>query len=140
MHAAQLVIGALAIAVIQQQTQQQPVQPPAALSPVSVEHVRNALEKPSTLTIRIPDFYVHIEQRPPMADIFDTPLWQLPPKWSPPRAGFDVASLIMSGVQGIVDARRGHDERKAREEVQQSIAEYCASQPNRAMILMCPGR
>ena len=135
MHAAPLVIGAMAIAFAQQPP------PPAADAIVSIDHVRNGLEKPSTLTIRRPDFFVHIEERRPMQDIFDRPPWQLDPiGWRPPASGFDLLSIFRYVAKEASDAKRGHDERRAREDVQQSIADYCAAQPNRGTILICPGR
>ena len=148
MHAAQLVIGALVIAVVQQQAQQQ-APPPAAPSPVSVEHVRDALEKPSRLTIRTPDFFVHIEQRRPMQDIFDTPPWQLPPiGWRVPpmgaRTAFGTIPIVnvdlLSIARSMSDARRANAARNASDEVRSEIAAYCAAQPDRATILMCPNR
>jgi hypothetical protein len=75
-----------------------------------------------------------------MQDIFDTPPWQLPPiGWQPPAwgTGINLMSLVSYVAQGISDAKRGHDERLAREEVQRSIADYCAAQENRAQIQIC---
>ena len=102
--------------------------------------VRARLETPNRLAVPdiTPDFKVKIEVRRPLQDIFDIPPWQLDPiGWRPPAIGFDLGSLIMSGVQGIATAKRHHDERLAREEVQQAIVEYCAAQPNRATITIC---
>lgn len=107
----------------------------------STERVRAALDKPPsklTLRERTPDFSVHIEKRRPMQDIFDTPLWQLPPHgWQPPAVGFNLLSIASYVAQSVSDAKRGHDERLAREEVQRSIADYCAAQENRAAIQIC---
>src|SRR5450830_1515314 len=131
MHATQVMIGAIAMTLAQQ-----PTSPDAGL-PVSIEHVRDALKKPpSKLTLKdyTPDFKVHIEQQRPLQEIFDTPPWQLDPiGWRPPRVGFDLLSL----VRYVAKQARGHDEQRAREDVLQAIADYCAAQPNRGTILIC---
>ena len=115
---------------------------PDTAPPVSVDRVRSALDQPPsklTLTIREPDFRVHIEQRRPLQEIFDTPPWQLPPiGWQPPAIGFDLMSLVQYAIKSASDAKRGHDERMARETVQREIAAYCAAQPNSgARIQIC---
>ena len=107
------------------------------------DRIRAALEKPPsrlTLQERRPDFSVHIEKRRPMQDIFDTPPWQLPPiGWQPPAwgTGINLLSVVSYLAKEIRDARYAHDERKAREEVQQSIADWCGAQENRASIQIC---
>jgi len=113
----------------------------------SIEHVRAALAKPPsrlTLADRKPDFSVTIEKKRPMQDIFEIPPWQLPPLgWQPPYwgTGFNLMSVVSYVAKNIADAKRGHDERKAREEVQQSIAEWCAAQDHHgAYIAICPQR
>jgi hypothetical protein len=107
----------------------------------STDRVRAALDRPPsklTLQERTPDFSVHIEKRRPMQDIFDTPPWQLPPHgWQPPAVGFNLLSIVSYVAQSVSDAKRGHDERVAREDVQRSIADYCAAQDNRAAIQIC---
>jgi hypothetical protein len=101
-----------------------------------VDRVRAALERPPsklTLKDRTPDFSVHIEKRRPMQDIFDNPPWQLPPiGWQPPAwgTGLNLLSVASYVAKEIRDAKYAHDERKAREEVQQSIADWCAAQEN----------
>jgi hypothetical protein len=111
----------------------------------SVGHIRAALDKPPsrlTLVDRKPDFSVTIEKKRPMQDIFEIPPWQLPPLgWQPPSwgTGLNLLSVVSYVAKNIADAKRGHDERKAREEVQQSIAEWCATQDHRgAYIAICP--
>jgi len=112
----------------------------------AVDRVRAALQKPPsklTLIDRQPDFTVHIEKKRPMQDIFEIPPWQLPPiGWQPPAwgTGINLLSIVSYVARNISDAKRGHDERKAREEVQQSIAEWCAAQENRNYISICPQR
>ena len=106
-----------------------------------VERIRAALEKPpSKLTVPEvkADFKVHIEVRRPLQEIFDTPPWQLPPLgWRPPAVGFDLLSLFGKVAGGVADAKRAHDQRAARDEVQRAIAAYCLAQPNVDEIQMC---
>lgn len=89
----------------------------------------------SSLTLVLPEltptFHVRIEERNPFQDIFDVPAWMPEkPGWRPPAAGFDVMSLVGYAVRSVKDAKRGHDERAAREDVQRVIAEYCRAQPD----------
>ncbi len=118
--------------------------PLAAQAPsdnASIARVRAGIDKPAsklTLHDRVPDFSVHIEERRPMQDIFDIPPWQLPPiGWQPPAIGFNLLSVASWVAQGVKDAKRGRDERLAREEVQRALDEYCAAQENRATIQTC---
>ena len=140
MHATHVMIGAIAMALAQQPAA------PAADLPVSIEHVRDGLEKPPsklTLTLKdyTPDFRVSIEQRRLLQEIFDTPPWQLDPiGWRPSGVGFDLMSLVRYVAKQAADAKRGHDEQRARDDVQQAIAGYCAAQPNRGTILICSNR
>jgi hypothetical protein len=110
----------------------------------SIDHVRAALDKPPSKLVlqeRTPDFSVHIEKRRPMQDIFDTPPWQLPPHgWQPPSwsTGINLMSVVSYVAKSIADAKYAHDERVAREEVQRTIADYCAAQENHgAGIAIC---
>src|SRR5207247_11060510 len=95
---------------------------------------RAALEKPASslmLADRKPDFTVHIEARHPLHEVFESPPWALPHvEWRPPAVGFDLLSVVRSVAKSVADAKRGHDERLARDEVQRAITEYCAAQPN----------
>src|SRR5882724_5174281 len=99
MHAALLV---LALAVAADQTT-----PPASTDAADqqVQRVRAALEKPpSKLTLPEvkADFRVHIEERRPLQEIFDTPPWQLPPLgWRPPAVGFDLMSMFAKAASGV---------------------------------------
>ena len=134
MYAALLV---LALAAADQTT------PPPSKDPADrqVERVRAALQKPSS-KLTVPevkaDFSVHIEERRPLQEIFDTPPWQLPPiGWRPPAVGFDLMSLLVKAANGIAEVKRGHDVRVAKDEVQRAIAEYCRAQPNSAEIQIC---
>jgi len=119
-----------------------------------VERVRAALEKPpSKLTVSEvrADFSVHIEVRRPLQEIFDKPVWQLPPiGWRPPAVGYTafggipMVSVDLMAVGGAIaravnDARQAHAAHNASDEVRQAIAEYCAVQPNSATISICSG-
>ena len=120
---------AILFAIIQPAVAQE--QPAAA---DAVDRVRAALTRPPsrlTLKERTPDFSVHIEKRRPMQDIFDVPLWATDPVgWQPPAIGFDLLGLFRSVAKAAADARRGHDLRLAREDVQRAIGDYCAALPN----------
>lgn len=146
MHVALLL---LALAAVDQATTTTPNPPDH-----QVERVRAALEKPpSKLTVPEvrADFSVHIEVRRPLQEIFDKPVWQLPPHgWQPPAVaytafgGMPMFNLDLMAIGGAIaravnDARRAHEARNASEEVRQAIAEYCAVQPNAATISICSG-
>ena len=135
MHAALLV---LALAAAADQTTPPPSTDPADQQ---VQRIRAALEKPpSKLTVPEvkADFRVHIEERRPLQEIFDTPPWQLPPLgWRPPAVGFDLLSLFGKVASGVAEVKRAHDVRAAKDEVQRAIAEYCLAQPNAGEIQMC---
>jgi hypothetical protein len=142
MHVALLV---LALAAVDQAPSPNPADP-------QVERVRVALERPpSKLTVPEvhADFRVHIEVRRPLQDIFDKPSWQLPPiGWRPPAVAYtafggipmlnlDLMAIGGAIVHSVKDARHTRALREASEEVRQSIAEYCAIQPNPATITIC---
>jgi hypothetical protein len=146
MHLALLV---LALAAVDQAATPTPNPPDQ-----QVERVRAALEKPpSKLTVPEvrADFSVHIEVRRPLQDIFDKPVWQLPPiGWQPPAVGYTafggmpMVNIDLMAVGGAIaravnDARRAHAAHNASEEVRQAIAEYCAVQPDAATISICSG-
>lgn len=99
----------------------------------SVDRVRAKLQRPPsklTLQQKTPDFRVHIETRRPLQEIFDVPAWATDPVgWQPPGLGFDLLSAFRSVAKSVADAKRGHDERLAREEVQRAIADFCTAQP-----------
>jgi hypothetical protein len=118
----------------------------------SLERVRAALTKPAshlTLRERPPDFTVHIEERRPLQDIFDVPSWASP---TPYFGGFTRPAMFapIEGVRGgfsspagaigvdMLDparalaksAGRALRVRNARREVERTLADYCAAQPN----------
>ena len=128
---AALAVALCATASVVAAPQEQPAAPPP--SNATLDRVRAALARPAsklTLTERTPDFTVHVEARRPMQDIFDVPPWATGPVgWQPPGIGFDLLSLVRYVAKGASDAKRGHDLRLAREEVQRSIADYCAALP-----------
>ena len=105
-------------------------------SGASLDRVRAALARPPsklTLKERTPDFTVHIEKRRPMADIFDVVPWATDPVgWQPPGLGFDLLGLFRNVAKSAAEAKRGHDLRIAREDVQRAIGDYCAALPAEA--------
>ena len=107
----------------------------------SLDRMRAVLQKrPLKLTPVEPEanFKIHIEALHPMHDIFEKPPWQLDPiGWQPPGVGFNLLSLIQSGVTAASNAKRARDQRFAREEVRRAIAEYCATQPSANTIGIC---
>ena len=46
-------------------------------------------------------------------------------------------TLVQYAVSAASDAKRAHDLRLAREEVQRAIADYCGLQPNPRTIQIC---
>ena len=107
----------------------------------SLDRMRSVLAQPP-LRLTIPEseanFKVHIEAIHPMHDIFVTPPWATEPVgWQPPGIGFDLMSLFRYVAKSAADAKREHDLRVAREDVQRAIADYCAAQPNANTIQIC---
>jgi hypothetical protein len=110
----------------------------------SLDRMRSVLEKPP-LRLTLPDseanFKIHIEAIHPMHDIFVAPPWATEPVgWQPPGLGFDMLSLFRYVAKEVSQAKREHDLRVAREDVQRAIADYCAAQPNANTIQICPQR
>jgi hypothetical protein len=110
----------------------------------SLDRMRSVLEKPP-LRLSLPEteanFKIHIEAIHPMHDIFVSPPWATEPVgWQPPGLGFDLMSLFRYVAKEVSQAKREHDLRVAREDVQRAIADYCAAQPNANTIQICPQR
>jgi hypothetical protein len=100
----------------------------------SVQRIREALQKPARLSLTRPraDFSVHIEQRRPLQDIFDRPVWvTIPPEFAPPpgsnRDPHDATIASVSIDPGVVaqSISRAVRTRQARDEVRRTITEYC---------------
>jgi hypothetical protein len=107
----------------------------------SLDRMKAVLQHPP-LQLSLPEpeanFKIHIEAIHPMHEIFEKPPWQLDPVgWQPPSIGFNLMTLVNYVVNSAADAKREHDVRRAREEVQRSIADYCAAQPNANTIQIC---
>jgi hypothetical protein len=115
----------------------------------SLDRMRAVLER-SPLRIDVPEaepnFKIHIEAIHPMHEIFEKPPWQLPPiVWripamapatalgSMPMFSFDLLTIARAAQA----SNRARDGRRAREEVQRTIADYCAAQPNASTIQIC---
>ena len=85
---------------------------------MSIARVRAALEKPPPILTppdRTADFSVHIEERVPLQEIFDTPPWATsgvpgwgPEGWGPgiPLVSFDVLPLLLRREARVLGARR----------------------------------
>ena len=107
----------------------------------SLDRMQRVLARPP-LRLTLPDaeanYKVHIEALHPLHEIFDKPLWQLDPiGWQPPAVGFNLLSVFQYAMKAASDAKRAHDVRNARQEVQQAIDDYCAVQPNANRIILC---
>ena len=127
------VIGVLlsivgAILVLQSPIQ---AQTDAAHLPVSVERIRAALkEKPPLLRVPppsgdMPTFHVEVRERLPfLQPVDETPF---DPTFGLPSAG----ELMMDGIgkirSAVVNHRRGRAERRARKEVEDALAAFCAA-------------
>ena len=134
----------IALAVAAPRAQEPPPGQPPASAPItdrSLERMHRVLEN-APLILELPDaqanFRVHIEAIHPLHEVFDKPLWQLDPiGWRPPGVGFNLLSVFHYAMKAASDAKRAHDERSARTEVQQAIDDWCAVQPYANRILLC---
>jgi hypothetical protein len=103
----------------------------------SLARMKSVLQKaPLKLTPAEPEatFKIEIHAIHPMHEIFEKPLWQLDPiGWQPPGVGLD----LMMVVRYVEKVKREHDVRSAKDEVQRSIDDYCAQQPNANTIQIC---
>ena len=107
----------------------------------SLARMRSVLEN-VPLRIALPEaeanFKVHINAIHPMHEIFDTVPWATDPVgWQPAGIGFDLLSVFRYMAKSAADARRAHDVRAARGEVQRAIDDYCAVQPDANRIVLC---
>ena len=103
----------------------------------TLDRMRAVLGKaPLRLDVAEPQatFKIEIKAIHPMHEIFEKPLWQLDPiGWQPPGVGLDLMMIF----RYVDKVKREHDVRNAREEVQRSIDDYCAVQPNAKAIQIC---
>ena len=100
--------------------------------PVSVESVREGLQRPQVLKIRpveiTPIFRAKVDVDLPL----ETPLEAIRRELAESsgysgRGGIDILALGMSLVRKIQDVRRAHAEANARREVQEALAAFCAT-------------
>jgi hypothetical protein len=103
----------------------------------ALERMRAVLAK-KPLRLDMPDiqptFKIEIKAIHPMHEIFEKPQWQLDPiGWQPKSIGLNMGFLF----NYMSSAKRAHDERVARENVQRAIADYCAVQPDAGTIQIC---
>ena len=111
---------------------------------VNVEKIRAALLRPPsnvTFEYRQPDFSIHIQERRPLDDVFDAPLWETGPvaRSTPaPLAHIEgTPGNTPALVQASVDptgfarsARKTAQARATRTQTQRAISQYCAAQPD----------
>jgi hypothetical protein len=108
---------------VRAQTDESPV-------PASLERIRAALEKPPPRlrlpapSSEVPTFRVEISQRLSLVQPLDEEPFD--PTWGLPSAG----ELLMGGIDKIrsaaVNYKRRRNERRARREVQEALAAFCA--------------
>jgi len=112
--------------------------------PVSVERVRAALQKPSpklTFEHRQPDSSIHIQERRPLDDLFDIPLWDTPAitRQAPSMLAHiegtpgNTPPLFVTSVDpgGLARSAKKHlQDRSARSQTERAITKYCSAQPD----------
>ena len=103
----------------------------AAHLPESIERIRAALKEPPPL-LRVPapsgdmpTFYVEVRERLPFLQPVDENPFD--PTFGLPSAG----ELMMGGIEkirsAVVNSKRGRAERRARKEVEDALAAFCAT-------------
>ena len=121
-----LIVGA--ILVLQTSMQAQTDDAPL---PVSLERIRAALKEPPpllrvpALSGDIPTFYVEVSERFPVLQPIDEKPFD--PTFGLPSVG----ELMMGGIEkirsAVVNYKRGRAERRARKEVEDALAAFCAA-------------
>ena len=118
--------------------------PVASELPVSIEHIRTALQHPDLLTLpRItPDFVVNVNERQRFDKLVPPVDYRSGPV--PPGGLYAYEQLQRSGISetqplvfvdliaiahGIGHARAAHAAASAHDEVRKAIADYCGAQP-----------
>jgi len=111
---------------------------------VSLDRIKAELQKPPsllTLTQRKPDFVVEIRERERFEHLVSG-LWDGEREWRPrqwiapspfgsqPLFSVDLLSIASGIKRQLGESRRAHAASGAAEEVRQSIAAYCAAQPD----------
>jgi hypothetical protein len=98
--------------------------------PVSMERIRGALKEPPPLRVRassgdMPTFYVEVRERLPVLQPVDEKPFD--PTFGLPSVG----ELMMGGIEkirsAVVNYQRGRAERRARKEVEDALAAFCAT-------------
>jgi hypothetical protein len=131
MRAASLALAAIVLGVAAAPRAQEPARDP------SLDRMKSVLQS-APLRIALPDaqptFKVEIKAIHPMHEIFDKVPWATDPVgWQPPGFGIDLMMIF----RYVEKAKHEHDVSNAREEVQRSIDDYCAQQPNANTIQIC---
>lgn len=111
---------------------------------MSVEKVRAALLKPPpklNVEYRQPDFRIQIQERRPLDDLFDMPLWDTPAPVRQPASTLahiegtpgNTPALVQMTVHpgGLIQsAANSARTRITRTQTERAIAQYCAAQPD----------
>jgi hypothetical protein len=131
MRAASLALAAIVLGVAAAPRAQEPAGDP------SLNRMKSVLQS-APLRLSLPDaqptFKVEIKAIHPMHEIFDKVPWATDPVgWQPPGFGLDLMMIF----RYVEHAKHEHDVSQAREEVQRSIDDYCAQQPNANAIQIC---
>ena len=131
MRAASLALATIILGGIAAPRAQEPAGDP------SLNRMKSVLDK-APLRLTLPDaqptFKVEIKAIHPMHEIFDKVPWATDPVgWQPPGIGLD----LMMVFRYVEKVKHEHDVSNAREEVQRSIDDYCAQQPNANTIQIC---
>ena len=131
MRAASLALATIILAGTAAPRAQEPAGDP------SLDRMKSVLAK-APLRLTPPDaqptFKVEIKAIHPMHEIFDKVPWATDPVgWQPPGIGLD----LMMVFRYVEKVKHEHDVSNAREEVQRSIDDYCAQQPNANTIQIC---
>jgi hypothetical protein len=100
--------------------------------PVSIDRIRAALkEQPPVLQVAVPSsdavptFQVEVQQRLSIQPPVDDPPFDL--TWGLPSVG-QLAMIGIGKIQSaLVNYKHGRSERRARQEVQAALAEFCAA-------------
>ena len=131
MRAASLALATIILGCVAAPRAQEPAGDP------SLNRMKSVLEK-APLRLTLPDaqptFKVEIKAIHPLHEIFEKVPWATDPVgWQPPGVGLD----LMMVFRYVEKVKHEHDVSNAREEVQRSIDDYCAQQPNANSIQIC---
>ena len=123
-------MGIVVLAVVMMASGQAAAPPaPAPDPPVSVEHIREALQRPG---LKIPPIDATAVFRATITEAaFDNPLKGMRRELAgnsgySGRGGVEIIGLVMGIVRSIKAAHRAHEEAAIRKEVQEALNAFCA--------------